>query len=443
MHKLVCAPLLSHSLIHFPSPPLRRRSSGPPPSPRYPLLRVINTWDLVPAFPAVKNGFALNQGGIVLPLPNYYTQGCEETAAKTSFTSQDPVPKSGVFPRTAPEAAERAMCAGEVRARSPCHSPRCEKTHKAIQDEFGKSMSTHHDAILQVEPPMFMFMEAVRARETKSGVAGAAVPACKQDENKHQMHTFMTSGLPEGKDGDIVFAAWKAHVMNECDRKTWSEAKEKARGFKHNHHCDFVRAEHGFSTCSGGACRSRSRTAGSLPKDEPLPKGVCDDGFSDKDKYKMNDKGNIVLKTARESSSSAHSTRWSLWGARAMTDGQAQLSASPTGRPGGRAISDVPPPSAPAAAVAAAVEAKRKLKRDAGGATRATSFLQTAKTQQACPTGSKHQFRCEDGACVISEADCKTMTALASGIVPVATTMPVPNKAGPMIDSVQKGLRAV
>jgi hypothetical protein len=55
---------------------------------------------------------------------------------------------------------------------------------------------------------------------------------------------------------------------------------------------------------------------------------------------------------------------------------------------------------------------------------------QTAKTQQACPSGSKHQFKCEDGACVMSQADCKPMTALA-------------NKAGPIIDSVQKGLRAV
>jgi hypothetical protein len=312
---------------------------------------VINTWDLVPAFPAVKNGFALNQGGIVLPLPNYYTQGCVDAANKASFTSEDAVPKSGVFPRTAPEAAERAMCAGEVRARSPCHSPRCEKTHKAAQDEFGKSMSTHHDAILQVEPPMFMLMEAVRARE----MAGAAVPVCKQDATKHQIHTFMTSGLPKGNDGESVFEAWKAHVMKECDRETWSAAKEKARGFKHNHHCDFVRAEHGFSTF----------------QNQQLPKGVCDDGFSDKEKYKMNERGNIVLT------------------ARAMTHGQAQLSAS-TG----------------------------------------ASFLQTAKTQQACPSGSKHQFKCEDGACVMSQADCKSMTALA-------------NKAGPIIDSVQKGLRAV
>ena len=44
--------------------------------PRYPFLRVINMWDLVPAFPAIAHGFALNQGGIVLPMPNYYTQGC-------------------------------------------------------------------------------------------------------------------------------------------------------------------------------------------------------------------------------------------------------------------------------------------------------------------------------------------------------------------------------
>ena len=101
---------------------------GSPTSLRIPVIRSINTMDLVPGFPNLVDGFALDQGGILVPLGNSYATTIFEDVATQ---------------------AKDMRCGGRVHALSLCQSPACDAQQLTLR-MLRTSMDKHHDATTQV-----------------------------------------------------------------------------------------------------------------------------------------------------------------------------------------------------------------------------------------------------------------------------------------------------
>jgi hypothetical protein len=134
-----------------------------------PLLRVVNTGDLVPSWPSLTSGFSLDQGGVLLALPNAATEA--RSSGETPF---------GV--------AQRARCSALAQAELPCGTPECQKPTKVTSPAFQSALKGYHDAISRVEPTLAQLMHATFVREVSLPGDGAecqkaadwssSVPAC-------------------------------------------------------------------------------------------------------------------------------------------------------------------------------------------------------------------------------------------------------------------------
>ena len=129
---------------------------GSPTSPRIPVIRSINTMDLVPGFPNLADGFALDQGGILVPLGNSFATTIFEDVATQ---------------------AKDMRCGGRVHALSLCQSPRCDEQRLSLR-MLKASMGKHHDATTQVHSNVVVVTVVMVVCGVRCAVCGVRCGVC-------------------------------------------------------------------------------------------------------------------------------------------------------------------------------------------------------------------------------------------------------------------------
>jgi hypothetical protein len=163
-----------------------------------PLLRVINSGDMVPGFPRLTLGYPLDQGGVVLALPNWSTKSSETPAS----------------------VVQRARCQGLLHAMTGCGNLLCSRLELSITNPiFIGGMKAFHDATTQVEPNLWLLMQAASLRDLNYGPdlrpwqKTAAAKYCEDYPGTTESDLIVSGWNRDEDSGGDLLSAWLSHVQ--------------------------------------------------------------------------------------------------------------------------------------------------------------------------------------------------------------------------------------